>query len=142
MELYGTTEAKKFLSLNGKPMGDTTFEYHIKRNRIKPDLKSGRKRYFYKKTLEVIKRQIRDEENYTLREIANSVVDSIGQSIPYHMIHYHFTEKRTFEPAGKRGHAKTYSAEQIMMVVKSEGWSLSESGTHELSQRDLHVEPE
>ena len=142
MELYNTAEAKRFLSLDGKPMGDTTFEYHIKRNRIKPDFKSGRKRYFHKETLEVIKRQIRDEENYTLKEIANRVLDEMWQSIPYYLIHYHFTEKRTFEPAGKRGHAKTYSPEAIMMVVKSEGWQLSELGIRELSQRDLHVEPE
>lgn len=142
MEIYNTTEAKRFLSLNGKPMGDTTFEYHIKRNRIKPDFKSGRKRYFHKKTLEVIKRQIRDEENYTLREIANSVVDSTGKLIPYHMIHYHFNEKRTFKPAGKRGHSKTYSVEQIMMVVKSEGWQFSELGTRELSQHDSLAKPE
>ena len=100
-------------------MSVTTFEHHVKHGRIEPDMMSGLWRFYSKEKLEVIKKQIRDEENYTLKQFS----EMTGMGIK--KIRYHFHKKRNIEPIGKCGKSRTYSIASLRMVAKSEGWELA-----------------
>ena len=152
-ELYGSSEARNYLSLNGKPMAFSQFRLLLMEEKLKPDLRAANRLYFSEETLKDAKKKFRNEEDYILEEIYDMIlvrnengefIDTDNNrysqlSMRPQNLNYHFKDKRRIEPTGKRGKFFTYSIEHVKMVVKSEEWVLR-SDIHGLQQLHFHEE--